>query len=248
MMNKLIYIVVLLLSGCAIEDPSACFESGGKEISKTLALDEFSRVIVREGIALQLAQGDQNNLRITHAENFMDNITTEIVDGRLYISNNNECKFFNGYRPAQLLLTAKNITEIRNASQYTITNIDTLRYASLTLISEDFLEQEVNVGDFDLRVNAPNLSIITNDVSNFFLAGKVQNFDINFASGQGKLTASKLETQNIHLFHRGTNDLVVYPVQEIKGEIRGTGNVIAINRPPVIAVEEFYTGRLIFKN
>lgn len=248
-MKKLYYIGFLILFGsCAIEDPTACFESSGKEISKTIKIDNFSRVIVREGIKLEIKEGSENSLKIIHGENFIDNISAEIIDGRLNINNNNDCKFFNGFKPAELVLTAANITEIRNASQYTISSRDTLRFNSLTIISEDFNEKEVNVGDFDLLINNQNLSIITNNVSNFSISGKAENFNINFASGQGKLLADNLIAQNIYLFHRGTNDLFVNPVKEIKGEIRGTGNVISINRPPIIEVQEFYTGKLIFRD
>ena len=41
-------------------------------------------------------------------------------------------------------------------------------------------------------------------------------------------------------------DMIVNPQQSISGELRSTGNVIAKNRPPIVEVEEFYTGRLIF--
>lgn len=125
-----------------------------------------------------------------------------------------------------------------NPIDYTQTPVDDIK----------IIEKEVNVGDFDLLINDQNLAIITNNVSNFTLFGKTQNFDINYASGQGKLLADKLEAQNITLFHRGTNDLLVNPIQEIKGEIRGTGNVISINRPPLAEVTEFYTGKLIFRD
>ncbi|NNC69679.1 MAG: DUF2807 domain-containing protein [Flavobacteriaceae bacterium] len=249
MMKKALFIfMVILVCSCAIEDPFSCFESAGAEISKTMILEDFSRVIVHEGVELEIQQGPENTVTITHGKNFIDNISAEISDSRLRINNSNECKFFNGFKPAKVVLTATDITEIRNASQYTIRSKDTLRFENLTIISEDFIEKEVNVGDYDLVINNQNLSIITNDVSNFTISGKTQNFHINFASGQGKLEADQLIAQDIFLFHRGTNDLYVNPLQEIKGEIRGTGNVIAVNRPPVIDVQEFYTGKLIFRN
>lgn len=42
--------------------------------------------------------------------------------------------------------------------------------------------------------------------------------------------------------------MIVNPIQQITGEIRSSGNVIAINRPPIVNVKEFYTGKLIFRN
>ena len=238
----------ILIAGCAIEDPTACFEGGGDQTVRSVALESFSRVIVREGIALEIVHGTENSLTINHPENFMDDIEVKIIDDRLILENNSECKFFNGYKPARVRLVALDVNEIRNASQFTVRSIDTLRFDTLTIISEDFLEKEVPIGDFDLLINSQRLSIITNDVSNFYLSGKTQNFNINFASGQGKLESEKLEAQEIFLFHRGTNDLLVNPIQKISGEIRGTGNVIAVRRPAIVEVDEYYTGKLLFRN
>ena len=50
------------------------------------------------------------------------------------------------------------------------------------------------------------------------------------------------------VFHRSANKMVVHPVERIQGRIRGTGDVISVNRPPIVNVEEFYTGRLIFQD
>jgi hypothetical protein len=40
----------------------------------------------------------------------------------------------------------------------------------------------------------------------------------------------------------------VNPQNKIAGEIRGTGDVIAVNEPPVVEVEQFFTGQLIFQD
>ena len=42
--------------------------------------------------------------------------------------------------------------------------------------------------------------------------------------------------------------MIVNPQASIKGSIFGTGDVISVNRPPVVEVEELYTGRLIFED
>ncbi len=243
------YIILLCLTaGCAISEPGDCFQDSGDLTNKIVNLSDFSRVIVREGIALELVQGTENRLEIQYDEGLLDQITFEIIDGRLELNNTNGCSFFTGFKPAELRLSVVNLIEVRNASQYTIQSVDTLRFDSLTLISEDFLEDEVNVGDFNVVFKGSNLSIITNNVSNFDLSGTTDLLNLNIASGQGRLEAAALQARSIRLFHRGTSDLLVHPLEEIAGEIRGTGDVIAVNRPAVINVEELYTGRLVFRD
>jgi hypothetical protein len=48
------------------------------------------------------------------------------------------------------------------------------------------------------------------------------------------------------VYHRGSNDMIVYPIQHIEGSILATGNVILKNVPPIINVEEVFRGRVIY--
>ena len=41
--------------------------------------------------------------------------------------------------------------------------------------------------------------------------------------------------------------MVVNPQMSIRGRIVGVGDVIAVNRPEIIEVEELYSGRLLFQ-
>ena len=61
------------------------------------------------------------------------------------------------------------------------------------------------------------------------------------------LAGRDLIAQTVDIQHRGTNKIIVNPQQLLKGEIRSTGDVISVNRPPVVDVETFYSGRLIFE-
>ncbi len=42
--------------------------------------------------------------------------------------------------------------------------------------------------------------------------------------------------------------MIINAQQSLIGEIRGTGDVILVNTPSVIDVEQFYTGQLIFED
>jgi hypothetical protein len=59
--------------------------------------------------------------------------------------------------------------------------------------------------------------------------------------------AANFEVQNLNIYHRSSNKMIVNPQQSIRGEIRSVGDVIAVFQPLVVEVEQFYTGRLIFE-
>ena len=115
------------------------------------------------------------------------------------------------------------------------------------MISDDFSNQEYyNNGDFDLEINTENLRIIANGFSNFFLKGIVLNANIGLYAGDSRVEAADLVIQNLNIFHRSTNKMIVNPQQSITGEIRSLGDVISKNIPPIIDVVEYFTGALIF--
>jgi len=247
-MKYLKYIIVVFFFSCDTESGSDCFKKAGTIISKDYALADFSKVVFHENIELEIKQGTENGVQISYGKNLIGNISTSIVEDQLIINNSTGCNLTRNYNPAKIILTAINISEIRNASQFKAFSNETIKFNSLTLISEDFLVETTNVGDFELKIENQDLNIISNNVSNFNLTGITNNLFINFASGQGKFEGENLIAQNIDVFHRGTNKMIVNPIQQITGEIRSSGNVIAINRPPLVDVEEFYTGKLVFRN
>ena len=248
-MKNILYIIVLLIIfSCDTENVSDCLKTSGTTVTKNYSLEEFSKVIFHEGIELEIKQGPINGLRITYGKNIIDEIQSEILDDQLIITNNTSCKLIRDFEPAKITLTASDISEIRNASQFKVFSTEVLRFHSISLISENYLVDYVNVGDFDLIVENQNISIISNNVSNFVIKGSTNKLFVGFYSGQGKFEGELLTAKNIAVFHRGINKMVVNPTQEITGEIRGAGDVISINRPPIVNVEEFYTGILIFRN
>jgi hypothetical protein len=40
--------------------------------------------------------------------------------------------------------------------------------------------------------------------------------------------------------------MIVNPQASLKGDLYGTGDLISKNHPPIVEVEQFYTGELIF--
>ena len=122
-----------------------------------------------------------------------------------------------------------------------------LSYPNLSLISEDFNENtEFTVGDFRMSVNNQDLDIVSNNISSFYVNGTTENLSVRFFAGSGRFEGENLIAQNVEVSHRGSNDMIVHPIQSLTGILRGTGNVIAVNEPLLVDVERIYTGQLIF--
>ncbi len=123
-----------------------------------------------------------------------------------------------------------------------------MTYPTLGLLSEDFNEAvDFTVGDFRLSINSESLDITSNNISSFYIDGEVDDLFVGFFSGSGRFEGENLIAQNVDVNHRGSNDIIVNPQASLTGILRGTGNIISVNEPPIVDVERIYTGQLFFE-
>ena len=247
-MKKLTYIIVLLLFACNSEDANDCFQTSGDIIQQEVAVSSFESILVNRDVELIITQAADYKVTIETGENLINDVKVEVTGNRLVLTDGNTCNYLRDYGITKIYVEAPNLIEIRNSSQYEVSSDGTLSYPNLNLISEDFNENvEFTVGDFRLSVNSENLDIISNNISSFYINGTTENLFVGFFSGSGRFEGENLVAQNIQVNHRGSNDMIVNPIQSLTGELRGTGNVIAVNEPPFVDVERIYTGQLFFE-
>lgn len=248
-MNKILYIVsFLLIVACDSEDAGDCFQKAGSIIQQEVALSSFDKILVNRDIELIIKEGVTQGVIIETGKNLINDIVAEVVDGRLTLTDNNTCNYIRDYGITKVYVTSPNITEIRSSTQYEISSEGVLNYPSLTVLSEDFgAPGAFNVGDFRLQIDNTNFNLVFNNLSVGYISGQTDNLNITFAAGTSRFEGRNLIAQKVRVSNRGSNDMVVNPQQEIKGKILGIGDVISVNRPPVIDVEEVYRGRLIFE-
>lgn len=240
---------VFLLS-CNGENVPDCFQNAGEIQRIQVEVEPFSQITVFENLNLVLRQGEEQQVELESGEFLLNEISATVEEGRLIIRNENNCNFVRDYGISTVYVTAPNITEIRSSTGQLISSDGILSYPNLALISESFNnpETETTDGSFDLEVDSERISISVNGIAYFELRGLTDNFVVFVASGDSRIEAENLIAENVDVNHRGTNDVFVNPQQRISGVIRGTGDVISLNRPPEIEVEEIFNGRLLFRD
>jgi len=246
-MRKIICILgILFCFACDSESASDCFQTTGDIVQQEFTVSSFDKILVNRDIELIIKQGPQSVI-IETGSNLLNDISVEVVDNQLVLYDNNSCNYVRDFGITKAFVTAPNLTELRCSTQFEISSDGILNFDDLDLISEDFsMSDSFPVGDFRLELDVENLKIISNNISFFYLSGTVSNLNINFASGSGRFEGENLIAENVSVFHRGTNDMLINPQLSLTGVILSTGNVIASNQPPNVDVEETFTGRLIF--
>ncbi|KAA1244874.1 DUF2807 domain-containing protein [Aquimarina sp. RZ0] len=248
-MKRFVYIVSLfLIFGCDAENAPDCFQRTGTIIRVPLQVTDFKRILVNPNIELIIKEGDNTTVLLETGDNLLEEISATVEGDQLILNNTNDCNFVRSFNQTKIFITAPDITEIRSASQFDISSDGILTYPSLKLLSEDFNENTgTTTGTFNLEIRNEHISVVSNNIASFFIRGSTASLNVTFASGIGRFEGAELEVQNVTIFHRGTNKIIVNPQESIKGSIRSTGDIIAVNRPPIVEVEEFFIGRLIFQ-
>ncbi len=243
-MRKSVYLFIgILIISCS--KPSDCIESTGEIITKTVDVSAtaFTKIKFYKGISVILTQGLVPKVEIKTGENLISDIEVRVSDNMLIIKDNTACNWVREYGQTVVYITASNITDIISKSEKGITSNGLLTYPNLRLESMD-ISDGAGTGDFDLQINNNQLIIESNNVANFHISGQTIDFSVNFYEGNGRIEAANFLAQNIKLFHRGSNDMILNPQAKIAGEMFSTGDVLCKGRPAINAVVSHYIGKL----
>ena len=247
-MKKLIYILLLLLFACNSEDANDCFQVSGTIIQEVIEISAFERILVNRDIELIIKEAPDYKVTIETGENLINEVKVEVVGDQLVLTDGNNCNFVRDYGITKIYVSAPNVLEIRSSTQYDISSEGVLNYANLSLFSDDFFAPNTfTTGDFRLDINSEELRVLTNNLSSQFITGSVNILNINFASGAGRFEGAGLIAQKVIIGHRGSNDMIVNPQESLVGQLRGTGDLISMNMPPIVDIERIYTGQLLFQ-
>ncbi|NMH87171.1 head GIN domain-containing protein [Flavivirga algicola] len=248
-MKRIVYILILFLTtACNSEHAGDCFQKTGPIIQREVIVEVFDKIRVNRDIELIIKEGVDQKVVIETGKNLMNDVEAIVLDNKLILTDNNTCNYVRDYGITKVYVTAPNITEIRSSTQYDISSDGILNYPSLTILSEDFGEPDTFTNaNFRLQIDNNTFRLVFNGISNCFISGKTENLNLTFAAGISRFEGRDLIAQKVQLWNRASNDMIVNPQQEIKGTISGTGNVISVNRPSIVEVDELYKGRLVFE-
>nr|WP_321414340.1 head GIN domain-containing protein [uncultured Allomuricauda sp.] len=239
-----------LLISCNGDSVPDCFQNAGEMVRRPIDVPEFGTITVFENLNVVLKQGDEQSVEVETGEYLLNDVSVVVEDNRLILRNENSCNYVRDYGLTTIYVTSPNITEIRSSTGLPITSDGILNYPSLNLIAESYTnpETETTDGSFDLNLNATTVRIVVNGIAYFKLRGNTENFNVTVAAGDSRIEGEELVAERVTINHRGSNDVFVNPQQSLRGVIRGTGDVISVNRPSEVDVEELFNGRLIFQD
>ena len=248
-MRKIIVLLSFLLVFISCEKPSECYESTGDMVTRTIPVNPFSRIKVYPGIAVVITQGVEYKVEIKSGSNLIDNVSVTQNDNQLVLTDNTTCNWLREYGQTTVYITTPNLEEIYSKTERNISSNGVLTFPTLRIFALDKDadgEEGAGTGDFNIAVNNNQLVIENNNVSRYYISGTTNEANLNLYAGDGRIDASSLTAQTIKVYHRGSNDMIVRPMQSITGKMVSTGDIILKNNPPIVEIQQLYQGHVIY--
>ena len=187
-----------------------------------------------------LKQGPVQQVQLSTGENLIDGIKFELNNESFIIRNDNSCKWSRSYEMPTLYVVHPDLHKIIQGGSGLVVSEGVLNYPAL------FLESRNQSGDFDLEVACDQLTISSNDLSNFYITGESDYLKIGFYSGDGRFEGHRFKVKKAEIYHRGSNDIMVYTTEKLTGRLLSTGNLIYVKtQPSIIEISTENIGRLI---
>lgn len=247
-MRKIIYfLAIITLASCNRENAPDCFQNSGDIIQQDFTVEAFTKITVFERIELIVKEGPEHKVLVETGEFLMDEVEVKVANGKLLLTNNNGCNLTRDYGITKIYVTAPNLTEIRSSTAFPTRSDGVLTYPNLKLISEDDSGAFYTVGIFNMHIVNNAVLVVVNNLATTFIEGSTNNLSLQFASGDARFQGRNFIAQNVNIYHRGTNDIIVNPQVSLKANLVSTGDVIVVNTPPTLNITEQYTGRVIFE-
>ena len=250
-MKKLFFVcLVFLLFSCDSENGWDCVQAAGSKVSKEYLVSDFSKIRIEDDVTLYLKQGDSTKIILETGENLLSDISVSVEGETLVVKDHNNCNLVRDYGITKIYVTVPNITEIRNSSAYDVIGEGVLQFPRLTLVSNSSAGPETirKSGDFYLNLICEDFRVSANGQSVFYITGTADKVNLSFADEMPRFEGENFIIDELTVFQRSANKMIVNPQQSIVGKIVATGDIISHNRPPLVDVKELFMGRLLFED
>jgi len=239
-----------MLVACNGEQVPDCIQNAGKPVREELQLAPFDKITVFEKVQAVIRYGTEQKVEVETGEYLLGEVSATVTGGRLELRDNNGCNLFREYGLTTFYITVPELSEIRSSTGYPIRSGGVLPFNDLSLYSESFSQPGTDTtdGSFELDLDVQKLTVVANGIAYFSLKGQAGQARFVIGAGDSRIEAGQLSAGKVEVNHRGSNDILVNPLESLSGVIRGTGDVVSFNHPPEVDIDILYKGQLIFQD
>lgn len=197
---------------------------------QTRKVDSFTEISLRIGAKVHLEQGAKQNLEIVAKASTLEQIITEVKDGKLIIRFPNKDYFWKTFQPGEITIyiTTPEISGLGVSGSGDIIAENTIKTRVLDL----GVSGSGNIRLSDLAAQQVKGTI--SGSGDIVLAGKNAAEDLSIAiSGSGSLKALEYLADNVSVKVAGSGDVSIEAVKTLYVRIAGSGNVMYKGNPQI---------------
>lgn len=179
-------------------------------ISEPRQVSDFNSICVEKAVKVELIQKDSCSVRVFADASYITNVTTEVKDSVLYISNNTK----NSAKVELSMPTIKSIIA-DNASKIEVGNI----------IKTKDLEIQLNgASKADLDLNVESLTLHIGQASKAEIEGNTEKL-LLVVNGASKADLEELKVKNAEVSVRAASNVKIWVVDSLKTNLSGASKL-----------------------
>jgi hypothetical protein len=227
-MNRFLFLLTsvafaFVIGACGINLNINVEKGSGNVITESRQVSGFDRVSLSGIGDVTLVQGSQESLEIEAEDNLVENITTEVRDGTLYINFEEKTII-----PTKAVKFHLNMIDIRGIETKGVSNLESSQ------IQTDILDISISgTGNINIDdLTADSLTINVSGAGSFTAAGQVQEQEVTM-SGAGNYNGEDLQSSTANVTITGLGQVSIWATDNLDVTISGTGGVEYYGNPQV---------------
>jgi hypothetical protein len=238
-MTILLFTMVLFFTGCS--DICECFHGTGDVVSEERNLPLIQGVYLTSNVDLIVHVDSVRRMRVTAGENLVEGIETKVESGILQIRNTNKCNWVRKLDPKlEVEIWTDQLESIFiEDGNGDVTFTDTLKGKIFRM---DIFN---GLGNYHTKTNSEIITLaIHNGPADIVSEGTADNLYM-YHVGYGKMNCLLLESKNVYINNRGTNDIYTNALNILDAKIEYIGNIYYKGNPGTITQQITGTGKII---
>lgn len=197
---------------------------------QTRKVDPFTEISLRIGARVHLDQGEKQNLEIVAKPSTLEEIITEVKDGKLIIRFSNKDFFWKTFRPGDITIyiTTPEIDELGVSGSGDIIAENEIKTKTLDLAVS-------GSGNIKLsELNAERVKSAISGSGDIVLAGKTPAQDLSVTiSGSGNFKGLNYSADDVSVKISGSGNVGIESNKNLYIRLAGSGNVIYKGKPMI---------------
>lgn len=233
------YFVFLTVSSCTDSSIGDCFVRTGDRTTVTYELAPFHQLEVVDGLDVYLSEGTDYRVTVEAGGHIINHIKVEQQDGMLKLSDDISCEWARKYAPKVVRVQAPHLRAIHQHGFGNVVAEDTLHYDSLEL------RLRYGSGNIDLVLDNHYVAVESHRNGDITLTGNTRYLQVGLLYYMPIFDARQLRAHHVMINHHCNNDMHLYPIRRLTGQMDTKGNVYLYHMPQELRVNVLGTGQII---